>query len=186
MMDVVVVIPRFSKSSLRALGSKGGFQMAIPPSLDPRKSPWKRGDVCTLGFEKNCFVLNHTPEYLEVRWMNDEGIERIPADAIDNLLRVAHADSLGPDGQRTSLEYLQAYESLDFLQHGLEKRIKEIKSDKEKQVLDRLTRRIFAEGKCKWDALHTVELTMLLTAPGNVRLAFRIRERIHRIFCPVE
>jgi hypothetical protein len=42
--------------------------MTTHPSLDPRKSPWKRGDVCTKGFERNGFVLNHTPEYLEVRW----------------------------------------------------------------------------------------------------------------------
>jgi hypothetical protein len=54
------------------------------PPLDPRESPWKRGDVCTLGFKKSGFVLNHTPEYLEVRWMSsDEGVERIPAEEID-------------------------------------------------------------------------------------------------------
>jgi len=123
--------------------------MATSPSLDPHKSPWKRGDVCTLGFEKNCFVLSHTSEYLEVRWMNDGGVERIQTDAIDSLLRVAHADGLGPDGRRTNLEYLQAREALDFLEHGLAERTKAIKSDKEKQQLDRLVRRIFSEGKCK-------------------------------------
>ncbi|MGD0829835.1 MAG: hypothetical protein ABR907_02750 [Terracidiphilus sp.] len=160
--------------------------MVTASSLDPRKSPWKRGDLCTLGFEKNGFVLNHAPEYLEVRWMNDGGIERIPAYAIDDLLRVGHADSLGPDGRNTNLECLQKLETLDFLQHGLEERIKAIKSEKEKQVLDHLTRRIFSEGKCKWDSFHTVQLTMLIAAPENVGLAFRIRERIHRIFCPVE
>lgn len=160
--------------------------MTASPSLDPRKSPWKRGDVCTLGFEKNCFVLNHTSEYLEVRWMNDGNIEKIPTDAIDNLLRVAHADSLGPDGRRTNLEYLQARETLDFLEHGLVERTKAIKSEKERQELDRLTRRIFAEGKCKWDTRHAGELMTLLAAPGSVGIAFKIRERIHRIFCPVK
>lgn len=33
-------------------------------SLDPRKNPWKRGDICTRGFEKNGFVLTRTAEYL--------------------------------------------------------------------------------------------------------------------------
>jgi len=160
--------------------------MTTSPSLDPRKSPWRRGDVCTRGFEKNGFVLNPAPEYFEVRWMNDASIERIPSDAIDDLLRVAHADSLGPDGRRTNMEYLQAFEGLEFLKHGLSERVNALKSEKERQVLDRIVRRVFAEGECRWDALHAAELTKLLAAPGSVGLAFRIRERIHRIFCPVK
>lgn len=139
--------------------------MATSPSLDPHKSPWRRGDVCTLGFERNCLVLNHTPEYLEVRWMDGGGIERIPTDAIDSLLRVAHADGLGPDGRRTNLKYLQAFEALDLLGRGLAKRTKATKSEKERQELDRVVRRIFSEGKCKWDARHRHELTALLAAP---------------------
>jgi hypothetical protein len=160
--------------------------MTISPSLDPQKSPWKRGDVCTLGFKKNCFVLDHTPEYLEVQWMDDGGVERIPTDAIDSLLRVAYADGLGPDGRRTNLEYLQVREGLDFLEHGLAERTKATKSEKESQELDHLVRRIFSEGKCKWDARHRGELTTLLAAPGSVGIAFKIRERIHRIFCAVK
>jgi hypothetical protein len=160
--------------------------MMTSPSLDPHKSPWKRGDVCTLGFEKNCFVLNHTAEYLEVLWMNDGGVERIPTDAIDRLLRVAHADGLGPDGCRTNLEYLRVRETLNFIDHGLAERTKATKSEKERQELDRLVRRIFSEGRCKWDARHRCELTMLLAAPGTVAIAFKIRERIHRIFCAVK
>ena len=118
--------------------------------------------------------------------MNDGGVERIPTDAIDSLLRVAHADGLGPDGRRTNLEYLQAREALDFLEHGLAERTKAAKSEKEKRELDRLVRRIFSEGKCKWDARHAGELTVLLAAPGSVGIAFKIRERIHRTFCAVK
>lgn len=154
-------------------------------SLDPRKSPWKRGDVCTRGFERPGFAVSCTSEYLEVRW-NDNSIERIPSDAIESLLRVAHADSLGPDGRRTNLEYLQSLETLDFLQHGMAERIKTLKSNKEKEELDRLVRRIFSEGQCKWDARHASQLTVLLAAPQNVGLAFRIREKIHRFFCSVD
>jgi hypothetical protein len=160
--------------------------MTPSPSLDPRKSPWKRGDVCTLGFKKNCFVLGHTPEYLEVLWMNDDGVERIPTDAIDSLLRVAHADGLGPDGHRTNLEYLQVREGLNFLGRGLAERTKATKSEKERQELDHVVRRIFSEGRCKWDARHRGKLTLLLAAPGSVGIAFKIRERIHRIFCAVK
>src|SRR5258708_7624427 len=149
--------------------------MTISPSHDPQKSPWKRGDVCTLGFKKNCFVLDHTPEYLEVQWMDDGGVERIPAYAIDSLLRVGHADGLGPDGRRTNLEYLQVREELGFLERGLAERTKATKSEKERQELDRVVRRIFSEGKCKWDARHRAELTTLLAAPESVGIAFQIR-----------
>src|SRR5260221_8791547 len=155
------------------------------PSLDPRKSSWRRGDVCTLGFERNCFVLSHTPEYLEVQWISDGSIERIPTEAVDNLLRVAHADSLGPDGHRTNLEYLQAREALTLFGKGIEERMKTIRSENEREQLNRLTRRIFSEGKCGWDARHTGELMALLAAPESVGIAFKIRERIHRLFCPV-
>lgn len=160
--------------------------MTTSPSLDPCKSPWKRGDVCTLGFKRSCFVLDHTPEHLEVQWMDDGGVERIPTDAADSLLRVAHADGLGPDGLRTNLEYLQALKELNFLERGLAERMKATKSEKERQELDRVVRRIFSEGKCKWDARHRGELTTLLASPGSVGIAFKIRERIHRIFCAVK
>ena len=116
----------------------------------------------------------------------DSSIERIPAEDVDNLLRVAHADSLGPDGQSTNLEYLQAFETLDFLEHGVKDRMKVLKSDKEKRVFDRLARRVFAERKCNWDTRHASELLTLLAAPQNVGFVFRIREGIHRIFCPIE
>lgn len=106
--------------------------MATSPSLDPSKSPWKRGDVCTRGFDKPGFVLNHTAEFLEVRW-SDDRIERVPRVDIDSLLRVGHADSLGPDGRRTNLESLQSLEALDSIQHGMTERIKTIRSDKEKR-----------------------------------------------------
>lgn len=142
--------------------------------------------MCTLGFEKLCFVLNHTTDYLEVKWMNDSRVERIPTQAIDTLLRLAHADSLGPDGRRTNLEYLEAHEAFDFLEHGLVERMQTIKREEQRQALDRIVRRIFAEGKCQWDAGRKAQLTLLLVDPGSVGIAFKIRERIHRLFCPVK
>jgi hypothetical protein len=152
-----------------------------PQPLDPRKSPWKRGDVCTLGFEKNGFVVDCTPQYLEVRRMPGSGIERIPAEDIDKLLRVAHADSLGPDGDRTNLQFLEAVESLSRVQDLLAERIKTVKDENEKEELNRLTRRIFAG--CEWDKKHAAELLALLLERKDVGVVFRLRERLHRLFC---
>jgi hypothetical protein len=160
--------------------------MATTQSLDPRKSPWKRGDVCTMGFERNCFVVSHAPEYLEVRWMDDGTVEKIPAEDVDNLVRVGHSDGLGPDGQRSNLQYLHVLETLEFLERGAKDRMESVKSEREKRALGRLVRRAFTEGKCKWDERHFGELLTLLSAPQNVGFVFRIRERIHRIFCSIE
>jgi hypothetical protein len=160
--------------------------MATTPSLDPRKSPWRRGDVCTRAFEKSGFVIDHTSEYLEVRWIKEETIERIPTLEVDNLFRVAHADSLTPDGQRTNLESLEAIETLDALQNAIAGRMKTLTTDREKEQADHLVRRIFSRGQCEWDARHATQLTLLLTGPQNVGVVFRIRERIHRIFCSVQ
>jgi hypothetical protein len=151
-----------------------------PQPLDPRKSPWKRGDVCTLDFKKNGFVVDCTPQYLEVRWMSGSGIERIPAEDIDQLLRVAHADSLGPDGDRTNLQFLEAVESLSHVQDLLAERIRTVKDESEEEELNRLTRRIFAG--CEWDKKHAAELLALLLEQ-DVGVVFRLRERLHRIFC---
>src|SRR5208337_2548202 len=97
--------------------------MATQRPLDPRKSPWHRGDVVTLGFKKNGFVLSHTPEYLEVRWMSHDGVdavdaivEKIPTEDVDSVLRVMHADSIAPDGDKTCLESLEAIEALERVQ----------------------------------------------------------------------
>jgi hypothetical protein len=154
-----------------------------PQPLDPRKSPWKRGDVCTLGFEKNGFVVDCTSQHLEVRWMPGAVVERIPAEDIDNLLRVAHADSLGPDGHRTNFQFLEAIESLSRREEAVAERIKTVKNENEKEELDRLTRRLFAEDGCEWDKKHAAELWALLLEPNDVGVVFKFRERLHRLFC---
>jgi len=89
-------------------------------SLDPHENPWKRGDVCTRGFEKVGFVLSYTSACLEIRWNRPDSIERVPADEVDDILRVAHADGLSPAGQRTNLESL---ESLDSYPPAIRKRM---------------------------------------------------------------
>ena len=152
-------------------------------TLDPRKSPWKRGDVCTSGFKKSGFVLNHTAEYLEVRWMPDGGIERIPTEDADDLLRVAHADSLSPGGQRTNLENLESIEALSRIEDGIRERMKTVKNESEKKELDRLTRRIFASDKCEWDTKHQGKFFQLIVEPQNVGPIFKLRDRIHQSFC---
>ena len=151
-------------------------------SLDPRKNPWKRGDLCKRGSNKAGFVMDHTAEYLEVSWLGDRVVERIPIEDTGDLLRVAHADSLAPGG-RTYLETLEARESLSRIRDGINERMKRVKNENEKEGLNRLTRRLAAPNKCKWDDKHTVTLWQLLIEPERVGSIFRIRDRIHRIFC---
>lgn len=149
------------------------------PPLDPRKHPWKRGDVCTLGFKKNGFVLNHTREHLEVRWMPNEGIERIPAEDIDNVLRIMHADSLSPDGKRTNLESLEAIESLSRIKDAVTERMKTVKNDNEKKELDALIKRSFGP-ECTFDRKHANLLFELAIDPQRVSWYWKLRERWHR------
>jgi len=161
-----------------------GTPLATKPSLDPRKNPWKRGDVCTRGFEQNGFVLSQTAEYLEIRWMgqNGVGIESVPTEDIDTILRVFHADSIGPSG-KPNVEVLNDIEGLDAIGKGIEERMKRVKSEEERKELDALTQRLFAKDKCEWDEKHTKELWLLLLEPEKVGIAFKARERLHRVSC---
>ena len=153
--------------------------MATKLPLDPRKSPWKRGDVCTLDFKKNGFVLSHTMDYLEVRWMGNEGIEKIPTENIEDVLRVAHADSpSGTDG-KTNLEALEAIESLSRIRNAMDSRMKSIKSDGERREVDALIKRSF-NPECTFDRKHTKLLFDLAIDPVRVNLYWKLRERWHR------
>lgn len=156
---------------------------ATRPSLDPRKTPWKRGDVCTLGFEKHCFVLNHTSAHLEVRWMDGGGVERLTGIDIENLLRVRHADDPDPTGEKTNLQALEVYESLCRVGEAVQNRIENIKDESEREELDRLTRRLFAVDKCTWDKKHQGEIYLLIVNPTKVGLFFRVCDRVHRTIC---
>jgi hypothetical protein len=83
------------------------------PPFDPRKTPWKRGDICTKDLkEKTGFVLNHTPEYLEVRWGQEGIVERLTGADAECVFRLAHADSPTADGTMTNLEALKELEHL--------------------------------------------------------------------------
>jgi len=156
---------------------------SLRPSLDPRKTPWKRGDVCTLGFKRHCFVLNHTSSYLEVRWMGGGGVERLTGLDIENLLRVGHADDLDPTGKRTNLESCEAIEALSGVEEAVQRRVETIKDESERQELDRLVRRIFATDRCRWDEKHQGQLYLQLVSPRSASLIFRICDYIHVRFC---
>jgi hypothetical protein len=117
--------------------------------------------------------------------MSDDSVERIPTEAIDRLLRVAHADSLGPDGRRTNVEHLEVVEALSFIQRTLAERIETVKDEDEKKKLDHLVRRIFSH-ECEWDKKHQAKLMALLSAPKSAGVIFKLRERIHRLFCAVD
>jgi hypothetical protein len=150
-----------------------------PRSLDPLENPWKRGDVCTRGFGKVGFVVRYTPGYLEILW--PIGVERVPADDVDNIRRMAHWDSVPPGGQRTNLETLESLEALETLSNALENRT--FKNDHEKRELDNLIRRAFATDGCEWDKKHSTQLLTLALDPERVGIIFKLRERLHRYFC---
>jgi hypothetical protein len=154
-----------------------------PRSLDPRKSPWKRGDVCTRDFKTPGLVVSHTSDYLEIRWHGSSGrdnIEIVPADEVDDILRVAHADGLSSGGRGTNLHSLEAIEALEAVGEAASNRT--FKNHSEKREADDLIRRSFATG-CVWDKKHQVRLITLALKPEEVGIVFKIRERLHRLVC---
>jgi hypothetical protein len=158
------------------------------PSLDPRKTPYKRGDVVTLGFKKVGFVREFTPAYLEVRW-NDAGnegnekIERILTEDIDNLVRVAHADGPFPGGSQTNLQTLEDVESLERVRSLAVERTKTVKNPREQAQVNSFIARALAKDGCDWDKQHYVLLMKLALEPWNVGLIPKLQERLHRVFC---
>ncbi len=151
--------------------------MTLP--LDPRKSPWKRGDVCTRGFRMAGLVARCTPEYLEVRW--PDCVERIRADEIESLVRLAHADGPSASGERTNLETLVTLEALEHI--GTLAKNKKFKNAREKSEADNFIRRAYAPNGCYWDKKNSTNLTQLALEPEKVGLVFKIQERLHRVFC---
>jgi hypothetical protein len=135
--------------------------MPTQPSLDPRVNPWKRGDVCTSHFDRVGFVVNCTREYLEVWWTQSGGVEKVPADQMDYLLRVGHADGPSPDGNRTNLESLQLLEALEAIRTALAERT--FKNDDEKREADNLVRRALATDGCSWDKKNAAQLLALVS-----------------------
>jgi hypothetical protein len=156
--------------------------------LDPRKTPFARGDVVTRGFKLAGLVTEVTSSYLEVRW-NKEGneghdkIERIPAAEMDNLVRVAHADSLSAGGDQTNLQTLEAIEALESINIAMRNRMATIKTPQEKAEVDSLVTRAFAKDRCPWDRKNAARIFQLAVEPNNVGMLFKIQERIHRAFC---
>jgi hypothetical protein len=159
--------------------------------LDPRKTPFSRGDVVTRGFKLAGLVTEVTSSYLEVRW-NKEGnegndtIERIPAAEMDNLVRVAHADSLSAGGDQTNLQSLEGIEALERVTIAMRKRMATIKTPREKAEVDSLVTRAFAKDGCPWDRKNGARIFQLAVEPNNVGMLFKIQERLHRGFCKYE
>src|SRR6267378_1626290 len=113
------------------------------PSLNPRKIPWKRGDVCSLGPTKRGFVLDSTPDYLEVRWMPEGVVERLTDGDAASVIRHMHADSISASGKMTNLEALETIEALTRVEEVSRERSKSIKNEAEQQEVDMLIKRSF-------------------------------------------
>ena len=153
------------------------------PPLDPRKYPWHCGDVVTSGFKKSGFVLESTPDYLEVMWMPGSITERVGAAEADDLVRVAHAASLAATGDKTNAEVLRDILALHRIETALRDRIASCKTEAEKESVNLLITRSFAKDGCKWDRAHSMELFTLAVKPSDAGLLFKIQERIHRLSC---
>jgi hypothetical protein len=78
---------------------------------------------------------------------------------------------------------LETLEALSRVQEGIKERMKTVKNEAEKKELDRLTCRLFAADKCKWDMEHQAKLWQLFMEPERVGLVFKLRDRVHRVVC---
>lgn len=151
--------------------------------LDPRKSPWKRGDVCSLGSSKSGFVLDYTAEYLEVLWMPEGPVERLTDGAAESVIRHAHADSISPGGTMTNLEALETIEALNRVAEAARERSKSIKSEAEQKEVNTLIQRSL-NPQCEFDRRHATKLATLAIKPNEVSWYWKLRERIHRVVHP--
>jgi len=124
-------------------------------------------------------VASYTPEHLEVRWK--DCVERIPADEIDSVIRLAHADGPSANGEQTNLETLLALEALEHI--GTLTKNRKFKNAREKSEADNFIRRAYATSSCYWDKKNSTNLARLALEPEKVGLGFKIQERLHKVFC---
>jgi len=128
-------------------------------------------------------VIDSTPTYLEVAWMPGCVTERVPIGEVDNLLRVAHAESLSATGDKTNVEVLKTLLALHRIQASIAARIANCNTDAEKESTNRLIQRSFDKEGCDWDKAHKDKLFQLAIEPSTVGLLFKLQERIHRLSC---
>lgn len=130
--------------------------------------------------KKTGFVLNHTPEYLEVRWGPEGVVERLTGADAESALRLAHADSPTATGTMTNLEALRELEALSYIEDAIRERQKTVKNEAEQKELDVLIDRSF-QPKCAFDRKHHQLLFALAIDPRQVNWYWKLRERIHRV-----
>jgi hypothetical protein len=124
-------------------------------------------------------VVSSTPQFLEVRWK--DCVERIPADEVDSVIRLAHADGPSGSGEKTNLETLLTLEALEHI--GTLAKNRKYKNAREKREADNFIRRAYATNGCYWDKKNSTNLVRLALEPEKVGLVFKIQERLHKVFC---
>lgn len=77
-------------------------------------------------------------------------------------------------------ELARTYLALDNLWSAVDARMLALSSEKERRWVDSLVDRAF-NPPCKWDRKNSVRLLLLALDPDKTHLAFRLRERIHRM-----
>jgi hypothetical protein len=153
------------------------------PQLDARKYAWHYGDVVTLGFKKSGFIIDSTPTYLEVAWMPDCVTERLGPAETENLLRVGHATSLSPTGDKTNVEVLETMLALRKIEIAIKERVASCKTRVQAESINQQIQRCFNEEGCDWDKAHGEKLLQLAIEPSEVGILFKLQERMHRILC---
>jgi hypothetical protein len=115
--------------------------------------------------------------------MPEHIIEQIDTADADNLLRLSHADSVFGEAPSTNIQSLEAIEALTNVEVAIRERIATLKTDAERESVNRLIARAFASDGCAWDQAYQAQLMTLAIKPSEVGLLFRFQEWIHRLSC---
>jgi len=147
-----------------------------------QKQMWRRGDLVTRGSEPGIVAadMNEQDEYLVVRWPS--GVEKIHQSKLDHIRRFTEAEKdLVRDRGGSSVEDLQALESMDAVHAMSVERSLTIKNPREQRMVDDLIRRGYAKDfECEWDRKYADLLCLLALKPDSVGWRFKLRERLHR------
>jgi hypothetical protein len=149
---------------------------------------WLRGDFVAR-FEGERYEpgivaddMSDQDEFLVVRWTNRRGVERINRSKLGEIRKCDDLDGeIVRNGGRSSIESLQALESIERLETLLAERSRTIKSPREQRIVDDLIRRYYAETyECDWDRNNADMLILLALKPETIGWVFKLREFLHR------
>jgi hypothetical protein len=77
----------------------------------------------------------------------------------------------------------ESYRALEAMEEAIQARVATIKTPEERREVDRLIASSF-HPRCDWEKKNFERLLTLALTPKETHWAFRLRERIHRMFHP--